>query len=212
MMTDASDTGHPAAASFTASATATDADHAAFSALALSAMDDVYRFARSLTRDAVDAEDVVQDTYLRAFRSWHTFQPGTDVRRWLFTIARNAFLRARERGQREITLDDEGAAAADAVQAQDAWIQGGLDPILDRADLGPAITEALEALPESYRSVVVLVDLEDQPYEAAADVLGIPIGTVRSRLFRGRKLLQERLATYARDAGLIPARPTRSPA
>lgn len=183
-----------------------------FSNAAIAVMDDVYRFARSLTRDPSDAEDVVQDTYLRAFRSWRTFQPGTDIKRWLFTIARNAFLRSRERGQREVTLDDDASAAADASQAQAAWVRGGLDPILDRADLGPAITTALAKLPETFRSVVVLVDIEDQPYEAAADVLGIPIGTVRSRLFRGRKLLQQSLAQHARDAGLVPARPSRSPA
>jgi RNA polymerase sigma-70 factor, ECF subfamily len=193
-MTD-TDTATPAAAAL---------DHDAFSALALTALDDVYRFARSLTRDPSDAEDVVQETYLRAFRSWKTFQAGTDVRRWLFTIARNAFLRSRERGQREVILDDDGAAAADAEQAQEAWVRGGLDPILDRTDLGPAITAALAELPEVYRSAVVLVDLEDQPYEAAAEVLGIPVGTVRSRLFRGRKLLQQRLAQHARDAGIIP--------
>lgn len=181
-----------------------------FSDAAIAAMDDVYRFARSLTRDPSDAEDVVQDTYLRAFRSWRTFQPGTDIRRWLFTIARNAFLRSRERLQREVTLDDDATAAAESSQAQEAWVRGGLDPILDRADLGPAITEALAALPETFRSVVVLVDLEDQPYEAAAEVLGIPVGTVRSRLFRGRKLLQERLAQYAIDAGFVPAPPDRS--
>ncbi|MFN0098519.1 MAG: sigma-70 family RNA polymerase sigma factor [Gemmatimonadaceae bacterium] len=188
----------------TATPAAAALDHDAFSALALTALDDVYRFARSLTRDPSDAEDVVQETYLRAFRSWKTFQAGTDVRRWLFTIARNAFLRSRERGQREVILDDDGAAAADAEQAQEAWVRGGLDPILDRTDLGPAIAAALAELPEVYRSAVVLVDLEDQPYEAAAEVLGIPIGTVRSRLFRGRKLLQQRLAQHARDAGIIP--------
>ncbi len=175
--------------------------HADFSALALTALDDVYRFARSLTRDEADAEDVVQETYLRAFRSWHTFQVGTDVRRWLFTIARNVFLRSREKGQREVTLDDDGSEAVDAAQALDSWVVRGLDPILDRADLGPAIESALHELPVAYRDVVVLVDLQDQAYEDAAAVLGIPVGTVRSRLFRGRKLLQERLAAYAQDAG-----------
>ena len=177
--------------------------HAEFSALALTAIDDVYRFARSLTRDEVDAEDVVQETYLRAFKSWTTFQPGSDVRRWLFTIARNAFLRSRERGKREITLDDEGAEIVDAVQAKDAWVRQGLDPLLDRADLGPAIRAALDEIPESYRSAVVLVDIEDQSYEDAAEVLGVPVGTVRSRLFRGRKLLQEQLLAYAQDAGFL---------
>ena len=175
--------------------------HADFSALALTVLDDVYRFARSLTHDEADAQDVVQEAYLRAFRSWHTFQPGTDVRRWLFTIARNVFLRSRERGQREVTLDDDGTEAVDASYALQDWVVRGLDPILDRADLGPAIQEALTHLPTAYRDAVVLVDLEDQSYEGAAEVLGVPVGTVRSRLFRGRKLLQERLAEYARDAG-----------
>jgi RNA polymerase sigma-70 factor (ECF subfamily) len=177
--------------------------HAQFSALALTAMDDVYRFARSLTRDEADAEDVVQETYLRAFRSWKTFQVGTDVRRWLFTIARNVFLRSRERGQREVTLDDDGAEAVDAAVAHDTWVRKGLDPLLDRADLGPAIREALDRIPETYRSAVVLVDVEDQSYEDAAEVLGVPVGTVRSRLFRGRKLLQQELMSYAEDAGLL---------
>jgi RNA polymerase sigma-70 factor (ECF subfamily) len=187
------------------------AAHAEFSALTLTAMDDVYRFARSLTRDESDAEDVVQETYLRAFRSWRTFQTGTDVRRWLFTIARNVFLRSRERGHREVTLDDDGAEAVDAAQAHDAWIRRGLDPILDRADLGPAIHAALDRIPETYRVAVVLVDLEDQSYEDAAEVLGVPVGTVRSRLFRGRRLLQQELMAYAEDAGfLAQPGPTRS--
>lgn len=185
--------------------------HAEFSAIALTALDDVYRFARSLTRDESDAEDVVQEAYLRAFRSWHTYEPGSDVRRWLFTIARNVFLRSREKGKREVTLDDDGAAMIDAAQAREVWLRGGLDTVLERADLGPAITTALAELPSAYREAVVLVDLEDQSYEAAAEVLEIPIGTVRSRLFRGRKLLQESLAQHAIDSGLIAAPvPTRS--
>lgn len=184
-------------------AQATD-EHAAFSALTLTALDDVYRFARSLTRDEADAEDVVQETYLRAFRSWRTFQPGTDIRRWLFTIARNVFLRSRERGQREVNLHDDGAEAVDAAQSQEVWVRRGLDPLLARTDLAPAIQTALEGIPETFRSAVVLVDLEDQSYEDAAEVLGIPVGTVRSRLFRGRKLLQEKLALHAQDLGLIP--------
>ena len=185
--------------------------HAEFSAVALTALDDVYRFARSLTRDESDAEDVVQEAYLRAFRSWHTFEPGSDVRRWLFTIARNVFLRSREKGNREVTLDDDGTAMIDAAQAREVWLRGGLDVVLERADLGPAITAALAELPITYREAVVLVDLEDQSYEAAAEVLEVPIGTVRSRLFRGRKLLQESLAQHAIDFGLIaPSDFTRS--
>lgn len=175
--------------------------HAEFSALALTALDDVYRFARSLTRDEADAEDVVQEAYLRAFRSWHTFQPGTDVRRWLFTIARNVFLRSKERSQREVALDDDGAEAIDAAQAAEGWVRNGLTSLLDRVDVGPAIRDALDQVPEAYRAAVILVDLEDQSYEAAAEVLDVPVGTVRSRLFRGRKQLQEILAVHAQDAG-----------
>jgi RNA polymerase sigma-70 factor, ECF subfamily len=182
-----------------------DPAHEAFSATALTALDDVYRFARSLTKDEADAEDVVQETYLRAFRSWHTFQVGTDVRRWLFTIARNAFLRSREKGHREVALDDDGAEIADAAQAREAWVREGLTAVLDRADLGPAIRDAVAALPDPFRAAVVLVDVEDQSYEAAAEVLGVPVGTVRSRLFRGRKILQEALAEHARDLGLLSA-------
>ncbi|MBX3173865.1 MAG: sigma-70 family RNA polymerase sigma factor [Gemmatimonadaceae bacterium] len=179
--------------------------HAEFSTLALTALDDVYRFARSLTRDEADAEDVVQETYLRAFRSWKTFQMGTDVRRWLFTIARNVFLRSKERGKREVTLDDDGAEAVDAAEARDVWLRRGLEPILARADLGPAIQQALAEIPEAFRSVVILVDMEDQSYEDAAAVLEVPVGTVRSRLFRGRKLLQEKLMAHAQDAGFATA-------
>ena len=180
------------------------AAHEAFSALALTALDDVYRFARSLTRDEADAEDVVQETYLRAFRSWTTFEPGTDVRRWLFTIARNVFLRSRERGQREVTLDDDASEAVDATQATEGWLRRALDPVLAGTDVAKDIQAALDELPETFRSVVVLVDLEDQSYEDAAAVLGIPVGTVRSRLFRGRKLLQQRLILHAEDLGLAP--------
>lgn len=175
--------------------------HAAFSALALTAMDDVYRFAKSLTRDEADAEDIVQETYLRAFRSWHTFLEGTDVRRWLFTIARNAFLRSKERERRSVPLDEpEGESAAAAAQHV-AWSHDGTDQLLLRVGVGPAITQALAELPEPFRSAVILVDLEDQSYDAASEVLGVPVGTVRSRLFRGRRLLQVSLVHHARDAG-----------
>lgn len=175
--------------------------HAAFSALALTAMDDVYRFAKSLTHDESDAEDVVQETYLRAFRSWHTFQEGTDVRRWLFTIARNVFLRSKERERRTIALEDPEGESAAAVAQHVEWRRDGTDELLLRVGVGPAITDALAAVPEPFRSAVILVDLEDLSYDAASEVLGVPVGTVRSRLFRGRRVLQTLLLEHARDAG-----------
>ena len=168
---------------------------------ALPWMDDVYRFAFSLTRDASDADDVVQETYLRAYRSWHTFLKGSDCRRWLFTICRNAFLRSRERDRHRVELEDGDAESLDAFAAHSASITDGTDRLLSRLDLGSAISAALADLEEPFKSAVVLVDLEDQSYEAASEILGVPIGTVRSRLFRGRRLLQQDLLEYARDAG-----------
>ena len=178
---------------------------AAFARDALPWLDDVYRFAVSLTRDESDADDVVQETFLRAYRSWHTFIPGTDCRRWLFTICRNVFLRLRERQRPTVDLEDgeQDAVAAGSVYA--AARERGYDDIYARVDLAPALREALDDLAEPFRSAVILVDVEDLTYESAAEVMGVPIGTVRSRLFRGRRLLQEKLLTVAEDLGLVPA-------
>jgi RNA polymerase sigma-70 factor (ECF subfamily) len=176
-----------------------------FEAEALPFIDDVYRFALSLTRDAADADDVVQETFLRAYRSWHTFQPGSDARRWLFTITRNVFLRSRERERRHVDVEDGDLEALSSFAVQNDVMRDGADQILSRIDLGPALQRALAELDEPFKSTVVLVDLEDQSYEAASEILGIPIGTVRSRLFRGRRMLQEKLMTYARDAGFTTA-------
>jgi RNA polymerase sigma-70 factor (ECF subfamily) len=177
---------------------------AAFESEALPWIDDVYRFALSLTRDESDADDVVQDTFLRAYRSWHTYMPGSDCRRWLFTICRNVFLRSRERARPTVELDatDVDAAAAGSVYATAA--REGFEDIFARLDLAPAISDALDRVPEPFRSALIIVDVEDQSYESAAEMLGVPIGTVRSRLFRGRRLMQEQLLTYAIDAGFTP--------
>jgi RNA polymerase sigma-70 factor (ECF subfamily) len=183
-----------------------DRDHS-FEREALPWLDDVYRFALSLTRNEADADDVVQETYLRAYRSWHTFERGSDARRWLFTICRNAFLRTRERTRREVDVEDGDVEAA-AAQAGDALIsRNGADQILTRLDLAPALSGAIDRLAEPFRSAIMLVDVEDQSYEAAAEILHIPIGTVRSRLFRGRRILQQELGRYARDAGFSTAPP-----
>jgi len=179
-----------------------------FEAEALPWIDDVYRFALSLTRDASDADDVVQETYLRAYRSWHTFEPGSDARRWLFTITRNVFLRSRERERRLVDLDDGDVEALSTFATHNQMVRDGTDQILSRIDLGPALRRALDDLDEPFKSAVILVDLEDQSYEAAAEILDVPIGTVRSRLFRGRRILQDKLLTYARDAGFTTARRT----
>jgi RNA polymerase sigma-70 factor (ECF subfamily) len=182
-----------------------EARDAAFAREALPWLDDVYRFALSLTRDEPDADDVVQETYLRAYRSWHTFIPGTECRRWLFTICRNVFLRSRERQRPMVDLEDgeQDAVAAGSVYA--AAREKGYDDLYARLDLAPALRDAVDELAEPFRSAVILVDVEDMTYETAAQVMGVPIGTVRSRLFRGRRLLQEKLLTVAEDMGFVPA-------
>ncbi|HEV8216984.1 MAG TPA: sigma factor-like helix-turn-helix DNA-binding protein, partial [Gemmatimonadaceae bacterium] len=130
-----------------------------------------------------------------------TYLPGSDCRRWLFTICRNVFLRSRERARPTVELEatDADAAAAGVVYA--TAVREGLEDMFSRLDLGPAINDALTRIPEPFRSTLIIVDVEDQSYEAAAELLGVPIGTVRSRLFRGRRLMQEQLLDYAQDAG-----------
>jgi RNA polymerase sigma-70 factor, ECF subfamily len=174
---------------------------------AIPRLDDVYRFALSLTRDESDAHDVVQETYLRAYKSWHTYLPGSDCRRWMFTICRNVFLRSRERDRETVDIDDIERDIIGSGEVYATAIEQGYTDLFARLDILPAIEQAIKALPEPFRSTVVLVDVEDQPYEAAAEILGVPIGTVRSRLFRGRRMLQERLMAHAADAGLAPKRP-----
>jgi len=181
-----------------------------FAAEALPNLEDVARFAYSLTRDQSDADDLVQETYLRAYRAWSSYEPGSDCRRWLFTICRNVFLRARERERRVVATEDpelESLAAAAIANAAD---RSGYGDIFSNVDIGPAIARAVADLPTAFREAVELVDVQDMTYDRAAEILGVPIGTIRSRLFRGRRLLQETLINYARDAGLVAAGDGRS--
>lgn len=172
---------------------------------ALPWLDDVYRFALSMARNEPDADDIVQETFLRAYRSWHTFEAGSDCRKWLFTICRNVFLRSRERERRQVDHggDDVQLEAMAAVRLTSTLREGGYDDLFAQLDLAPALERAIGELPEVFRSAVVLVDVEGLSYEGAATILAVPIGTVRSRLFRGRRLLQEALMLHARDAGLL---------
>jgi RNA polymerase sigma-70 factor (ECF subfamily) len=183
-----------------------------FERLALPWLPDVRRFARALARDPQRADDLVQETYLQALRGWHTFRPDADARRWLFAVCRHAFLRSARREGRYVAApdDDPELESLATAMAHDGAVRGGAGDALERMDLGPAISRALDALPVHYRVAVVLVDVEGQAYEEAAEVLGIAVGTVRSRLFRGRRLLQDLLYEYARDAGFAaPRRPPR---
>lgn len=162
----------------------------------------IARFALSLTRDSADADDLVQETYLRAHRGWKTFQAGSDARRWLFAICRNAFLRLRRRENRVVESDDGDVDALPSVLGHVQAIHDGLGDVFDLVDVRPAIKRAIDALPEPHHSVLVLIDLEDHSYEETAAILDLPIGTVRSRLFRARRMIQHALLVYAQDAGL----------
>ncbi|HVO34063.1 MAG TPA: sigma-70 family RNA polymerase sigma factor [Gemmatimonadales bacterium] len=181
-----------------------DGRHAAFQAEALQHLDAVYRYAYALTRDQSEAEDLTQDTFLQALRHWEQFRPGTNARAWLFTICRNLFLRQRERRAREEPTE---AAVLDGIASTAQAFAAPADAgraLFDAPELGDVIRKELDKLPAEYREVVELSDLQDQSYADIAQVLGVPLGTVKSRLFRGRRLLQEALVDYARDAGLLP--------
>jgi RNA polymerase sigma-70 factor (ECF subfamily) len=170
----------------------------------------VARYALSLTRNDQDADDLVQETYLRAYRSWTQYTIGTECRAWLFRICRNLFLRTRQSDARQVHYDDPDLEALAAAAVHAAAQEGGYNELFTRVDLADAVERALADLPDAFRDAVILVDVEDQSYDTAAQVLGVPIGTVRSRLFRGRRLLQESLLAFARDAGLAAAGDTPS--
>lgn len=161
----------------------------------------VSRFARLLTRNDEDAADLAQETILRACANWTTFRPGSDCRRWLFAICRNLFLRDQQRSTRIVAVEDP---EADVTRVADLYWEAadrGIEDLFSRISLAPALARSLRDLAPEYREVVVLVDVEDYTYADAADALGVPIGTVRSRLFRARRMLQESLLDHARDFG-----------
>jgi RNA polymerase sigma-70 factor (ECF subfamily) len=174
---------------------------------ALAHLDALYSFAVKLARARDDAEDLVSDTLLRAFERWEQYRLGTNIRAWLFTILYRVFVsRKRRVDAREVRAgdrptDDDGREPREPVGEADP--EGRFyDSFLDET-----ITRAIDALPDEYRVAVVLSDVEGLRYAEIADVLRIPEGTVKSRLFRGRRILQKQLAGYAVDMGYIkPAR------
>jgi len=181
-----------------------------FQAEALPHLDAVYRFALRLTGSPERAEDLVQETFLRAFRSWDQYTPGTQCKSWLFTICRNLFLRERERGRRHDELVSENALAEGpgGPLANPVWLSlKETDPEGEFFDsiVDAEVLKAIDALPEEYRTAVVLSDLEGLPYQEIAEMMDVPVGTVKSRLFRGRRKLQKVLYRYAVEMGYIPA-------
>ena len=176
------------------------ARRAQFEREALAHLDALYAFALKLARARDDAEDLVSDTLLRAFERWDQYNLGTNIRAWLFTILYHVFVsRKRRIDAREVHApdDSEGWSAFEAV--------GEVDPEGKFYDsfLDDEVTRAIDALPDEYRSAVVLSDLHDLRYAEIAEILGVPEGTVKSRLFRGRRILQKKLVDYAIDMGYL---------
>jgi RNA polymerase sigma-70 factor (ECF subfamily) len=177
------------------------AKDAAFAATALPLLPHVRKLARILTGNQADADDVVQETFLRAYRYWHTFDPGTDCRRWLATICRRVLYDQHRRDRQVEAVDDAELESLAAARTHKAALDAGLGDMYSRLDLGPAIMQAMTRLDPVFREVVVFSDVEGYTYEEIARQLEIPIGTVRSRLYRARRMLQEALMVYALDAG-----------
>jgi len=171
--------------------------------VALVHLDALYDVALRLARNRAEAEDIVQEAFLRAFRNFERFNPGTNCRAWLFTILRNVFLnRIRSRG-REVLEAEMGGGFDQAAVA--VTTSGELNPEEQflQTMLHGDIDRALATLPLSFREAVVLVDIEGLTYREVADVLGCPIGTVMSRLSRGRALLRRALGRFAREHGYV---------
>ena len=185
-----------------------------FEDTALPHIDSVARFALSLTRDETEADDLVQETFFRAFKGWATFTPGTDCRRWLFTICRNTFIGLRRRKPIYLESDDGDIDAMPAAVAHMQAVSEGIADVFDHIDVRPAIEAAVHALPEPHHTILVMIDLEEMTYEEAATVLAVPVGTVRSRLYRARRHVQEALLAHARDLGIAahPVPPVPQPA
>jgi RNA polymerase sigma-70 factor (ECF subfamily) len=177
-------------------------DRRDFERQALPFLDSLYNTAYRLARNSEDAEDLVQETYLKAYRSFEQFTPGTNLKAWMFRILKNAFINEYRRRQAvpqesdfaEIEENLEShlrpEAAGQIKNPEQEALEGALDEDVQRA---------LDELPPDYRMAVVLADLEGFSYKEIAEILEIPVGTVMSRLYRGRKLLEEVLLRYARS-------------
>ena len=179
----------------------------AFEKLVLEHMNMLYAVALRLTRNATDAQDLTQTTVVKALRFHDRFKDGTYIKAWLLTILRNTFIndyRRRARRPDFVELTGSEAAAETAPDPEVAAFEPDADNPADLLELlDDEVKRAIEALPEDFRVTVIMADLEDKSYKEIADAVGCPLGTVMSRLYRGRKLLRERLYGYAKNHRLV---------
>lgn len=177
----------------------------AFEQQALVYLDDMYGAALRMTRNPAAAEDLTQETVLRAWKNWHRFKRGTNCRAWLFRILVNTFINGyrRKKTEREFLESKNGGTVADKGYLRETS-QRWSNPERGFEDrhLSPTVREALDSLKPNFRVVVVLADLRDFTYREIAEIVGCPIGTVMSRLFRARRALREKLYEHAKSQGL----------
>ena len=168
---------------------------------ALVHLDTLYRVALRLTGNPADADDLVQETMLKAYRAWDQYEKGTNAKGWLLTILRNSFIneyRRRSRHPETVDVDTiEPFAVLSEEQEEDAHTRF-FDQIVDEE-----VQRAIDGLPEAFREALVLSDVEGMGYQEIAGILGVPVGTVKSRLFRARQLLKKKLYEYAVEMGYI---------
>ena len=168
-----------------------------FQRQALEHLDALYNLAVYLTRNGSEAEDLVQETYLRAFRFSHRFQPGTHLRAWMFQILRNTFLTFYRHREREPAFLEEADLDTEReTMFHDAPLKDGASVEVG-ADLGRALAE----LPEEFRTILLLAEIEGLPLEEVAQIVGCPVGTVKSRIFRAKERLREYLSDYGKEFG-----------
>jgi RNA polymerase sigma-70 factor (ECF subfamily) len=176
-----------------------------FEALALAHFDALYNTALRMTRNPSAAQDLVQETYLKAYRFFDRFEPGTNLKAWLFTILRNTYINAYRktaRQQQQVDFEHVRLFYAD-TSASSEWQDRGSVEALLRHVVQDDVKRALDELPDEYRLVVLLADLEDFSYKEIAAIVDCPVGTVMSRLFRGRRLLRKSLEDFAKKSGYI---------